>query len=101
MVTAGVAGLGRHITGPRTQGAHVVVGDLDSAAGGQPSPRSSANGGAATFLATDVTDDGQLAELISAAARVGPLRALVNNAGGWSPRGSSSPTRHRRSGPRS
>ena len=34
-----------------------------------------------------MTDDGQLAELISAAARVGPLRALVNNAGGWSPRG--------------
>ena len=88
MVTAGAAGLGRHITRAlAAEGAHVVVGDLDSTAGLATVAEIERGGGAATFLATDVTDDAQLAELISAAARAGPLRALVNNAGGWSPRG--------------
>ena len=87
-MTAGAAGLGSHIARAiAAEGAHVVVGDLDPAAGQATVAEIDRDGGAATFVATDVTDDAQLSELISAAARLGPLRALVNNAGGWSPRG--------------
>lgn len=88
VVTAGAAGLGRHISRAiAAEGAHVVIGDLDPAAGQSTIAEIEGDGGEATFVATDVTDDAQLSELVAAAARLGPLRALVNNAGGWSPGG--------------
>jgi len=88
LVTAGAAGLGRHIARAiAAQGAHVVIGDLDAGAGAAAVAEIEAHGGSATFQVADVTDDEDLSELIRTATRLGPLRALVNNAGGWSPGG--------------
>jgi NAD(P)-dependent dehydrogenase (short-subunit alcohol dehydrogenase family) len=64
-----------------------VIGDLDPVGGRSAIAEIERAGGEATFVATDVTDDDQLRELVSVAAQVGTLRALVNNAGGWSPGG--------------
>lgn len=85
VVTAGAAGLGRHIAQHiAAKGAHVVIGDLDPVGGRSAVADIERAGGEATFVATDVTDDDQLRELVSVAARIGALRAFVNNAGGWS-----------------
>lgn len=86
IVTAGAAGLGRHISNALAgEGAHVVVGDLDPDAGAETVTHVERAGGSATFVPVDVGDDEQLARLVSAATRCGTLRALVNNAGGWGP----------------
>jgi NAD(P)-dependent dehydrogenase (short-subunit alcohol dehydrogenase family) len=88
LVTAGASGLGRHIARAiAAQGAHVVIGDLDRDAGPSAVAEIEAQGGRATFRVTDVTDDEDLSGLMQTATRLGPLRALVNNAGGWSPGG--------------
>jgi 3-oxoacyl-[acyl-carrier protein] reductase len=85
VVTAGAAGLGRHIARQiAAKGAHVVIGDLDPVSGLSAVAEIEVAGGEATFVPTDVTDDEQLRELVSIAVRLGALRALVNNAGGWS-----------------
>jgi 3-oxoacyl-[acyl-carrier protein] reductase len=85
VVTAGAAGLGLHIArAVAARGARVVIGDIDVDAGRAAVTQIESEGGDATFRVADVTDDEQLDELITAASHVGPFRALVNNAGGWS-----------------
>jgi NAD(P)-dependent dehydrogenase (short-subunit alcohol dehydrogenase family) len=84
VVTAGASGLGLHIaTALHAHGARVVIGDVDPVAGAE----AVAELPGATFVRTDVTDDHELEGLVSAATGLGPLGALVNNAGGWSFRG--------------
>jgi 3-oxoacyl-[acyl-carrier protein] reductase len=75
LVTGGAAGIGRAIAvALAAAGAHVVVGDLDEAAG-----RATAGAIGGTFVRLDVTRDDELRAAVATAA---PLRILVNNAGG-------------------
>lgn len=88
IVTAGGAGLGRHIANAiAARGAHVVIGDLDPDVGQSVVGQIERDGGSATFVAVDVTDDGQLSQAVATARQLGRIRALVNNAGGWSASG--------------
>lgn len=84
VVTAGGAGLGRHVANLiAAHGAHVVIGDLDSVAGQTVVAEIERDGGRATFVKVDVTDDEQLSQMVARATELGPIGALVNNAGGW------------------
>jgi NAD(P)-dependent dehydrogenase (short-subunit alcohol dehydrogenase family) len=86
IVSGGAGGLGSHIVSallPR--GFHVVIGDVDASAGEQQVRAVEEHGGAATFVQTDVSCADQVVGLIESADRLGPLKALVNNAGGWLP----------------
>jgi 3-oxoacyl-[acyl-carrier protein] reductase len=68
-------------------GAHVLIGDLDPDAGRAVVAEIEGDGGSATFVRVDVTDDEQLSQMVAKATELGPIRALVNNAGGWSSSG--------------
>lgn len=86
VVTAGAAGLGLYIArAVAGRGARVVIGDIDVDAGRAAVAQIESEGGDALFRVADVADDEQLDKLITAASDVGPLRVLVNNAGGWTP----------------
>jgi NAD(P)-dependent dehydrogenase (short-subunit alcohol dehydrogenase family) len=86
IVSGGAGGLGSHIVSallPR--GFHVVIGDVDAGAGERQVCAVEERGGAATFVQADVSRADQVVSLIESADRLGPLKALVNNAGGWLP----------------
>jgi 3-oxoacyl-[acyl-carrier protein] reductase len=84
VVTGGATGLGRLVsTAIAAVGAHVVIGDLDAAAGSEIVDEVHRSGGTATLMPLDVCDDDRLEGLVHLASQLGPLGALVNNAGGW------------------
>jgi NAD(P)-dependent dehydrogenase (short-subunit alcohol dehydrogenase family) len=80
IVTGGAHGIGLAIAKRYvTEGAKVVIADVDAAAG---EPAAHALGAACRFVATDVGDAAQAQRLIDGAcAAFGPLDILVNNAG--------------------
>src|SRR5690606_40072969 len=64
------------------EGAHVVVADIDVEAGEECVAEVKAQGGAATFLATDVGDEASVKNLMGEVERrFGRLHYLCNNAG--------------------
>src|SRR5699024_1571488 len=79
LVTGGASGLGlataRRLAGA---GADVVIADLPSSSGEKVAADL---GGAAKFIATDVTDEEQVSAAVVVASREGPLRIVVNCAG--------------------
>ncbi|WP_454858186.1 SDR family NAD(P)-dependent oxidoreductase [Promicromonospora soli] len=86
IVSGGAGGLGSHVVSallPR--GFHVVIGDVDAGAAERQVRAIRDQGGAATFVQADVSRADQVVDLIESADRLGPLTALVNNAGGWLP----------------
>jgi NAD(P)-dependent dehydrogenase (short-subunit alcohol dehydrogenase family) len=86
IVSGGAGGLGSHIVSallPR--GFHVVIADVDAGAGERQVRAVEEAGGAATFVQADVSRADQVTSLIERASGLGPLKALVNNAGGWLP----------------
>jgi NAD(P)-dependent dehydrogenase (short-subunit alcohol dehydrogenase family) len=75
LVSGGASGLGRATSEAlRDQGAEVVILDLDSAGEHVDTDRF-------TFAAGDVRDPEAVGEAVAVAARLGPLRVLVNCAG--------------------
>jgi 3-oxoacyl-[acyl-carrier protein] reductase len=85
-VSGGAGGLGSHIVSallPR--GFHIVVGDVDVEAGERQTRAVEERGGAATFVRADASQPEQVTDLVRRAGRIGPVKALVNNAGGWLP----------------
>jgi len=99
VVTAGGAGLGRHVANLiAAHGAHVVIGDLDSVAGQTVVAEIERDGGRATFVKVDVTDDEQLSQMVARATELGPIGALVNNAAAGAQADFSTPCRHRQIG---
>jgi NAD(P)-dependent dehydrogenase (short-subunit alcohol dehydrogenase family) len=79
VVTGGASGLGLGTVKRLAKaGAHVVIADLPSSAGGSIAAELGAN---VRFVPADVTDEQQFQAAIDAAGAVGPLRALVHCAG--------------------
>jgi NAD(P)-dependent dehydrogenase (short-subunit alcohol dehydrogenase family) len=75
LVSGGASGLGRATAEAlRDQGAEVVILDLESAGERVDTDRF-------TFAAADVRDPDAVGEAVAVAARLGPLRVLVNCAG--------------------
>ncbi|MEP6479866.1 MAG: SDR family NAD(P)-dependent oxidoreductase [Rhodoglobus sp.] len=73
LVTGGASGLGLATAQAlAAAGAHVVIVDLPSSKGAELP---------FTFVAADVTDEGQVQAAVDAASAVGPLRIVVNCAG--------------------
>jgi NAD(P)-dependent dehydrogenase (short-subunit alcohol dehydrogenase family) len=65
-----------------SEGARVVVADADEAAGAAAVEKIRADGGDASFVAADVSDDDQVHEMVRATVRAyGALDVLFNNAG--------------------
>jgi NAD(P)-dependent dehydrogenase (short-subunit alcohol dehydrogenase family) len=86
VVSGGAGGLGSHIVSallPR--GFHVVIADVDAGEGERQVRAIEDECGAATFVQADASRADQVVDLIESADRLGPLKALVNNAGGWLP----------------
>ena len=77
LVTGGATGIGAaHVEAFRAQGSRVAFLDVD-----EPSGRSLAQATGAMFLACDLTDLGALdGAMARAAAELGPIQVLVNNA---------------------
>src|SRR5699024_11049654 len=79
LVTGGASGLGlatvKRLT---TAGARVVIADLPSSQGQEGA---AGLGGQAVFAPTDVTDEDQVANAVTAADDLGTLRVTVNCAG--------------------
>ncbi len=79
IVTGGASGLGAATTRRMAQaGAHVVIADLNQAAGAALAAELA---GQARFVATDVTDPASMQQAVDAAAELGDLRILVCCAG--------------------
>ncbi|MFD4369407.1 glucose 1-dehydrogenase [Rhodococcus sp. NPDC058521] len=80
VVTGGASGLGQGIAEKFVrEGAQVVVADVDEEGGEKVSAEL---GESAIFVRTDVSDPGQITELVRAAVdRFGQLDVMVNNAG--------------------
>jgi 3-oxoacyl-[acyl-carrier protein] reductase len=86
IVSGGAGGLGSHVVSALLPlGFHVVIGDVDAPAGQRQVRAVEDQGGAATFVQADFSYPDQVTELVRAADRIGPLKSLVNNAGGWVP----------------
>ena len=82
IVTGSGAGIGR-ATAIRfsEEGARVMVAELDEASGTQTVEAIRRAGGDARFHRTDVSDSGEVERMVeAAAAEIGPLNVLVNNA---------------------
>jgi NAD(P)-dependent dehydrogenase (short-subunit alcohol dehydrogenase family) len=80
IITGGAGGIGR-ATAERfvAEGAHVVIADVDAAAGEKVAAEL---GEHAAFRRTDVSDAGQVQELVdTTVARFGGLHVMCNNAG--------------------
>ena len=74
--------MGRAIRLLAREGAAVVIGDVDEAAGHPPLPRFEAAGGSAHFQHCDVSVERDVASLVaSAEVRFGKLDTIFNNAG--------------------
>jgi NAD(P)-dependent dehydrogenase (short-subunit alcohol dehydrogenase family) len=85
LVTGGAGGIGRTIASRLArEGAHVTVVDVDAEGGEETVAEICSAGGAATFLAADVTRERDVKRIV-AAAESGPggVAILVNNAGGF------------------
>ena len=83
VVTGAAAGTGRAIARRLgAEGAHVVLADVDAERGAAAAAAIVADGGRAAFVRADLCDADAVAAVIADAAARGPLRALVNNAGG-------------------
>ena len=83
VVTGAAAGAGRAIAlRLGAEGAFVVVADIDPGGGGATVDAIAAAGGRAAFVRADMTDGDGVRAMVAAAAARGPLRILVNNAGG-------------------
>lgn len=81
VVTGAGRGLGRTIAERLAAGGrHVVIAEIDAALGSETAARISADGGAASFVRTDIADAASLAALANATRALGPLDALINNA---------------------
>jgi len=64
-----------------SEGAHVVIADIDEAAGAKVADAITASGGTALAIATDVGDEASCKAMVEAViARWGGIDALVNNA---------------------
>ena len=88
VVTGAAAGIGRAIACTfAAAGAAVVVSDRDAAASATVVDEILANGGDAVSVPCDVTNEDELAGLVSQTlARFGKLTVLVSNAGGGGPK---------------
>ena len=81
IVTGAGGGLGLSIAQRlASDGRHVVIGEIDAAAGSAAAARIVAAGAQATFVQADIADATSLAHLVAAAAAIGRIDALVNNA---------------------
>ncbi|MBC2590499.1 MULTISPECIES: SDR family NAD(P)-dependent oxidoreductase [Rhodococcus] len=79
IVTGGSRGIGAAVATALTgEGAGVVVADVLDDEGTR---HAATVGGGATFVHLDVTNEEQWVEAVAAAESIGPLRALINNAG--------------------
>ena len=85
VVTGGANETGRAVAlRLATEGAIVVIADVDAERGHATADEISARGGRAAFVATDVTVDGDARRMIAAADQgIGGPHVLVNNAGRW------------------
>ncbi len=83
IVTGGANGMGRSTAVLfAREGAKVVVGDVDDAAGAKLAAEVEAAGGALAYQRCDVSDEAQVAALVATAERVfGKLDTIFNNAG--------------------
>lgn len=83
LVTGAGSGIGRAIAlAYAREGAHVLVSDLDSAAGQETMQRVRRAGGQAEFMAADVSQSRQCAALVAGAVQAfGRLDVACNNAG--------------------
>src|SRR6266478_1901123 len=83
VITGGASGIGR-ATAQRlaTEGAAVMIADLDEVMGAETIGLIDAAGGRAAFVKADVTDEAQSKAMLEAAVtRFGGLDILYNNAG--------------------
>ena len=82
IVTGGAAGIGRAICELfASEGAKVVVADIDTDGGQETVNLVTDTGGAATFVATDVSNESQVESLVEASvAAYGDVNVLVNDA---------------------
>jgi NAD(P)-dependent dehydrogenase (short-subunit alcohol dehydrogenase family) len=86
VVTGGAGGLGRLVsTGLATRGFLVIVADWDRGAGVGLVAELGEQGSRAEFVPTDAAEAADIRRLLERAGRLGELRVLVNNAGGWLP----------------
>jgi NAD(P)-dependent dehydrogenase (short-subunit alcohol dehydrogenase family) len=83
IVTGGGSGIGRASASAFARaGANVVVADIDAASGGETVDKISADGGAASFVRTDVTSPADVAAMVAHALDTyGRLDCAHNNAG--------------------
>jgi NAD(P)-dependent dehydrogenase (short-subunit alcohol dehydrogenase family) len=81
VVTGAGRGLGRAIAERiAAAGRHVVIAEIDADLGAAAAAAIAAQGGAATFVSTDITDAASLIALAQRAGALGRVDALVNNA---------------------
>jgi NAD(P)-dependent dehydrogenase (short-subunit alcohol dehydrogenase family) len=84
VVTGGAAGAGRVVgSALAARGAVVLVADVDGERCADAVAAIQRAGGRAASVVADVCADDAADVLVAAAARLGPLGVLVNNAGGW------------------
>src|SRR5262245_39197885 len=83
VITGGGRGFGKAFgVALAVRGAHVVLVDIDAAAAQAAANEIRAQGGAATGLMGDVTDEARMAEVMAEAAHIrGGVDILINNAG--------------------
>ena len=83
IVTGGGAGIGRGVsTRCASEGAAVVIAELDAGLGAETARLITDGGGRAIFAHTDVTDEASVAACVATAeAAFGPVSGLVNVAG--------------------
>jgi NAD(P)-dependent dehydrogenase (short-subunit alcohol dehydrogenase family) len=83
VITGGGRGFGKAFgTALAAEGAHAVLVDIDGAVAEAAAAEIRANGGAATGLAGDVTNETRMAEVMAQATAIaGGIDILINNAG--------------------